>query len=133
MALPDVCVDYFNFPTYAQFHVFAFSMTQILMSLVTGLARLPVVNSYARTPPLVWKMGWMPSPTGKLSTHLPPLPLDFLQERDVLKDFIFRVNTIGKDLLLFSPASSAPTSRPCRSTSCRSEMCLKTSYLGLIP
>ena len=60
-----------------------------------GLARLPLVNSYARTPPAVWKMGWMPSPAGELKTHLPPLPLDYLRERDVLADFICRVNTLG--------------------------------------
>lgn len=40
-------------------------------------------------------MGWMPSPSGELRTHLPPLPTDYLQERHVLRDFIFRVNTIG--------------------------------------
>ena len=73
------------------------SYTLVKSNVLLGLARLGVVNSYARTPPLVWKMGWMPSPvTGRHSTHLPPLPLDFLQERDVLRDFIFRVNTIGK-------------------------------------
>lgn len=60
-----------------------------------GLARMPLVNSYARTPPLVWKMGWMPSPIGDSRTRLPPLSLEFLQEKDVLKEFIFRVNVLG--------------------------------------
>ena len=54
------------------------------------------MNSYARTPPLVWKMGWVPSPSGEMRTTLPPLPLDFLQEKDVLQEFIFRVNTLGE-------------------------------------
>ena len=57
-----------------------------------------MVNSYARTPPLVWKMGWMPSPAGELRTHLPPLPTEYLQEKHVLKDFVYRVNTIGVSL-----------------------------------
>ena len=61
-----------------------------------GLARLPLVNSYARTPPLVWKLGWMPSPLGELRTRLPPLPLDYLQEKDILKEFIYRVNILGQ-------------------------------------
>jgi len=38
----------------------------------------------------------MPSPTGELKTHLPPLPLEFLRERDILADFIRRVNTFGE-------------------------------------
>jgi len=66
-----------------------------LRNVIVGLARLPLVNSYARTPPLVWKLGWMPSPSGELKTKLPPLPLEFLQEKDVLMEFIFRVNLIG--------------------------------------
>lgn len=54
------------------------------------------MNSYARTPPLVWKLGWMPSPGGDMRTRLPPLPLEFLQEKDVLKEFIYRVNVLGE-------------------------------------
>ena len=64
--------------------------------VILGLARLSLVNSYARTPPLVWKLGWMPSPSGDMRTRLPPLPLDYLQEKDVLKEFIYRVNVLGK-------------------------------------
>lgn len=60
------------------------------------LGRMPLVNSYARTPPLVWKIGtWMPSPSGDIKTKLPPLPLNFLQEKDILSDFIVRVNLLG--------------------------------------
>ena len=43
-------------------------------------------------------MGWMPSPAGELRTHLPPLPTEYLQEKHVLKDFVYRVNTIGVSL-----------------------------------
>jgi len=63
---------------------------------VSGLARIPLVNTYARTPQAVWKLGWMPSPTGDHKTHVPPLPLEFLRERDILADFIRRVNTFGE-------------------------------------
>ena len=38
----------------------------------------------------------MPSPSGDLKTRLPPLPLDFLIEKDILRDFIFRVNMLGE-------------------------------------
>ena len=68
-----------------------------------GLARLPLVNSYARTQPVVWKMGWMPSPSGDLNTHLPPIPLDYLQEKEVLKESIFRLNTIGMSRFVCLP------------------------------
>jgi hypothetical protein len=62
---------------------------------VAGLGRLPLVNSYARTPPLVWRLGWLPSPSGDTRTRLPPLPLHFLQERDVLREFTHRVHLLG--------------------------------------
>ena len=67
-----------------------------LRNIIVQLARLPLVNSYVRTPPVIWKMGWMPSPSGDMRTSLPPLPVDFLQERDVLREFIFRVNVLGQ-------------------------------------
>lgn len=60
-----------------------------------GLARRPLVNSYARTPPIVWKLGWMPTPEGPLKTELPPLPIEILKEKDVLNEFVMRVNILG--------------------------------------
>jgi huntingtin len=53
-----------------------------------------VINSYARIPGIVWKLGWAPTPTGEPRTQLPPLPLDLLQDKDVLEEFVFRINTI---------------------------------------
>ena len=71
---------------------------------ITGLSRLPLVNSYARIPPIVWKFGWMPVPEGANGTELPPLPVDILKEKDVLKEFVFRVNQIGDQTLIkFKP------------------------------
>ena len=64
--------------------------------IIVGLARQPLVNSYARTLPLVWKMGWAPVPEGPLKTELPPLPIEILKEKDVLDEFVKRVNLIGK-------------------------------------
>jgi len=66
---------------------------------IVGLARQPLVNSYARTLPLVWKMGWVPVPEGPLKTELPPLPIEILKEKDVLDEFVRRVNLIGKPLV----------------------------------
>lgn len=68
----------------------------LLFHWCSGLARLPLVNTYARTPPVVWRLGWSPSPVGSHRTQLPPLPVEFLQEKDVLKEFVTRINTLGQ-------------------------------------
>lgn len=65
--------------------------------VVVGLARQPLVNSYARCPPLVWKLGWDPAPEGPLKTELPPIPIEILKEKDVLDEFVRVVNFIGKE------------------------------------
>jgi len=38
----------------------------------------------------------MPTPEGPLKTELPPLPIEILKEKDVLNEFVMRVNTLGK-------------------------------------
>ena len=67
-----------------------------LRQTITGLARIPFVNSYVRIPPIVWKFGWQPTMEGAYHTELPPLPVDILKEKDVLKEFVYRVNQVGK-------------------------------------
>ncbi|RUS73694.1 hypothetical protein EGW08_018541 [Elysia chlorotica] len=70
-------------------------LASLCRNIIVGVARLPVVNSYARTPPLVWRLGWSPTPTGDFPTSLPPLPVEYLQEKDVLKEFASRINHLG--------------------------------------
>ena len=65
-------------------------------AFILGLSRIPLLNSFARTPPIVWKIGWVPTPTGEMATKLPPLPIDLMHDREVLKEYIFRINSIGK-------------------------------------
>ncbi len=65
-----------------------------LRNVVISLARLPLVNSYARTPPYACKLGWTPSPR-EGSVEMPPLPMEYLKEKDVLKEFVIRTNAIG--------------------------------------
>ncbi|KAK3095770.1 hypothetical protein FSP39_018831 [Pinctada imbricata] len=67
----------------------------LLINIIIGLARQPVLNSYARTPSLVWKLGWAPTPSGETKTHLPPLPVDFLKDKDVLREYVCRINVLG--------------------------------------
>lgn len=66
-----------------------------LRKAIIGLARLSFVNSYVRIPPIVWKFGWDPTLEGIYSTELPPLPVEIMKEKDVLKEFVYRVNQIG--------------------------------------
>nr|XP_023405447.1 huntingtin isoform X4 [Loxodonta africana] len=70
-------------------------LTSVLKNTVISLARLPLVNSYTRVPPLVWKLGWSPKPGGDFGTALPEIPVEFLQEKEVFKEFIYRINTLG--------------------------------------
>ena len=72
-----------------------------LRQTIIGLARLPFVNSYVRIPPIVWKFGWSPTMEGPFNTELPPLPVDILKEKDVLKEFVYRVNQVGKEKLFW--------------------------------
>ncbi|XP_041041506.1 huntingtin isoform X4 [Carcharodon carcharias] len=66
-----------------------------LRNIGISLARLPLVNSYTRTPPLVWKLGWSPQAGGEFRTTLPEIPVEFLQEKEVFKEFIYRINVLG--------------------------------------
>ncbi|XP_064420262.1 huntingtin isoform X1 [Latimeria chalumnae] len=70
-------------------------LTPILRNITISLARLPLVNSYTRLPPLVWKLGWSPRAGGDFGTSLPEIPVEFLQEKDIFREFIYRINTLG--------------------------------------
>uniref|UniRef100_A0A8C1W8L5 Huntingtin n=1 Tax=Cyprinus carpio TaxID=7962 RepID=A0A8C1W8L5_CYPCA len=70
-------------------------LTPTLRNVIISLARLPIVNSYTRIPPLVWKLGWSPRPSGEFGTALPEIPVEFLQEKDVFREFLYRINTLG--------------------------------------
>uniref|UniRef100_A0A8C3YS16 Huntingtin n=1 Tax=Catagonus wagneri TaxID=51154 RepID=A0A8C3YS16_9CETA len=70
-------------------------LTPVLRNIVVSLARLPLVNSYTRVPPLVWKLGWSPRPGGDFGTVFPEIPVEFLQEKEVFREFVYRINTLG--------------------------------------
>ncbi|XP_077461111.1 huntingtin isoform X4 [Stigmatopora argus] len=70
-------------------------LTPTLRNIVISIARLPLVNSFTRVPPLVWKLGWSPHPAGEFGTTLPEIPMDFLQEKDVFREFLYRINILG--------------------------------------
>lgn len=43
----------------------------------------------------VWKLGWSPKPGGDFGTVFPEIPVEFLQEKEILTEFIYRINTLG--------------------------------------
>uniref|UniRef100_A0A8C5NKG6 Huntingtin n=1 Tax=Junco hyemalis TaxID=40217 RepID=A0A8C5NKG6_JUNHY len=75
-------------------------LTPVLKNIIISLARLPLVNSYTRVPPLVWKLGWSPKPSGDFGTVFPEIPVEFLQEKEIFKEFIYRINTLGIEFIL---------------------------------
>ncbi|RZC38340.1 huntingtin-like [Asbolus verrucosus] len=66
-----------------------------IKNIVVSLSRLSVVNSYILIPAQVWKSGWTPELSGDFHTQVPPLPIEFLQEIDILEEFIYRITLLG--------------------------------------
>ncbi|PSN49021.1 Huntingtin [Blattella germanica] len=70
-------------------------LTKPIKSLIISLSRLPLVNSYVATPPDVWRQGWAAELGGPSFTVVPPLPVDYLQDIDILQQLIFRITLLG--------------------------------------
>jgi huntingtin len=66
-----------------------------IKNIIVSISRLPVFNSYVLIPAQVWKSGWSPELLGNFHTQVPPLPIEFLQEIDILEEFIFRITLLG--------------------------------------
>lgn len=52
-----------------------------------------MVNGFVRVPPNAWKM--LQTPTNTVDFNIPAIPIDVLQEVDVLKQFISRLDVVG--------------------------------------
>ncbi|XP_008191527.2 huntingtin [Tribolium castaneum] len=66
-----------------------------IKNIIVSLSRLSVVNSFVLIPTQVLKSGWTPELVGTFQTQVPPLPIEYLQEIDVLEEFIFRTTLLG--------------------------------------
>ncbi|XP_043476526.1 huntingtin [Leptopilina heterotoma] len=66
-------------------------------SLIVSVSRLPLVNSFVLTPPLVWKYGWQMTGTGDTKCNFPLLSSegDLIHEIEILEQFVFRVTLLG--------------------------------------
>ena len=63
--------------------------------LVVNLCRLPSFASYVRIPPELWRLDWDVKASGEDKTSFPNLPMDYLQDLDILKQYILRVGLLG--------------------------------------
>ncbi|XP_050429862.1 huntingtin isoform X2 [Adelges cooleyi] len=70
-----------------------FYLNQITCSIIQIISRHPLVNGYVRVPPEAWNM-LQPKSSGD-DFVIPPLPIDVLQEIDVLKQFVSRLSVVG--------------------------------------
>ena len=71
------------------------NVAQSLESLLVGLARMPIFNTYIRVPPEIWKLGWDPEVHPDAPTKFPLLPVEFLEELEILSDYVLRANRLG--------------------------------------
>jgi len=52
-----------------------------------------MINGFVRVPPGAWKM--LQPPTNIVDFIIPTLPIDVLQEIDILKQFVSRLGVVG--------------------------------------
>nr|CAH7759250.1 unnamed protein product [Callosobruchus chinensis] len=98
-ALGDACHYLYTVVTwiYQQKGVNRTKMPQFLFAKVKSLAisfsRVSTANSYVLVPSIAWKTGWRPENVN--GTQVGALPMEVLQEIDVLEEYIFRVTLLG--------------------------------------
>lgn len=62
-----------------------------IKTITVSLSRLPIANSYLLIPLKAWKTGWTPEKVcGIFKTHVPAIPIEVLQDVEVLEEYIFR-------------------------------------------
>lgn len=72
------------------------TIDSLVSSIVLTTAQLPLVNSFVMVPPLVWNSNcWKPKFTGEFGTIVPTVPSDYLQDKDILLEFSFRIRKLG--------------------------------------
>lgn len=62
-----------------------------IRSLTVSLSRTSLANSYVMVPLKAWKTGWVPEAlSGTFPTQVPAIPIEILQDVEVLEEYIFR-------------------------------------------
>jgi len=71
-------------------------LLKYLKRIVVCLCRFPLVNSIAMVPPSLWQHDtWIPELSGDFGTVCSVIPSDYLHDKEVLRQFIFRVESLG--------------------------------------
>lgn len=71
------------------------NLPEDVFTITVGLARLSQFSSLTRAPPLAFSMGWSPEMVLEPALHLSSLPSHLLQEKEVLHQLVWRLNTLG--------------------------------------
>ncbi|XP_054167381.1 huntingtin-like [Oppia nitens] len=75
------------------------SICSLLRKVIFLTARLPLVNGFVMVPIAVWNFDgestWNPNFSGDFGTIIPTIPSEYLNFRDVLDQFCFRVMNLG--------------------------------------
>jgi len=73
---------------------------KLLTFQVLHLCTSPLTNSYIRVPRLLWQYGWDPLVDNEQQGEFPDVPAEYLEEKEVLTDFISIVTHIGRQCLI---------------------------------
>ncbi len=71
------------------------NLSSVLESVVFGLCRMPIFATYVRVPSEVWGLGWNAVGAGLHGTLFPILAVDFLQELEILSQYVLRITRLG--------------------------------------
>lgn len=62
-----------------------------IKTITISLSRLSIANSYLLVPLKAWRTGWTPETlSGTFKTQIPAIPIEILQDVEVLEEYIFR-------------------------------------------
>ncbi|VVC25146.1 Hypothetical protein CINCED_3A023792 [Cinara cedri] len=70
-----------------------FYLNKLTCFIIQIISRHPMVNGFVRFPPGAWKM--LQPPANTIDFNIPAMPIDVLQEIDILKQFVSRLGVVG--------------------------------------
>lgn len=74
-------------------------ISSLIRKIILSTARLPLVNSFVMVPISMWTKKysntWNPSFSGDFGTVVPTIPSEFLQDKEILDQFSFRIMRLG--------------------------------------
>ena len=71
------------------------NLSEDVFTIIVGLSRLTQFSSLTRAPPLAFSLGWSPDLGLDQGIHISSIPAYLLQEKEVLHQLVWRLNTLG--------------------------------------